>query len=56
LISEKGSEKSGLSCAGGIGSSMQVTASFALTAVAYVINRLIETGRLEEKSQLEKAQ
>ena len=38
----EGSEKSGLSCAGGIGSSMQVTASFGLTAVAYVINKLIE--------------
>lgn len=37
----EGSEKSGLSCAGGIGSSMQVTAAFGLTAVAYVINQLI---------------
>lgn len=37
----EGSDKSGLSCAGGIGSSMQVTASFGLTAVAYVINQLI---------------
>ena len=43
----EGSEKSGLSCAGGIGSSMQVTASFGLTAVAYVINQLIETAKVE---------
>ena len=44
----EGSEKSGLSCAGGIGSSMQVTASFGLTAVAYVINCLIEAANVEQ--------
>lgn len=37
-----GSEKSSLNCTGGIGSSMQVTASFALIAIAYVINHLLE--------------
>ncbi|MGH1427301.1 MAG: tRNA threonylcarbamoyladenosine dehydratase [Arenicella sp.] len=33
---------SGLSCAGGLGSSMQVTSTFAMVAVARIVNDLIE--------------
>lgn len=40
LISGQGNSSSALSCAGGLGSSMTVTASFALFAVAELMRRL----------------
>lgn len=52
-FADNASAKTGLTCAGGLGSVMTVTATFALVAVSYVLDKLTAPSKDNSNTQTE---